>query len=234
MIQIKQTKNIDYFIAILLPYLENYLNENQTHCILIYANEYICKLLNIMFSNNVQTQQIKNGYDVINTPAIELDIFLGDMYDIHTNLKISKPLYRGENKFLKSKAYICIYAKCILSEPFNNMTHDMIEKLIKNTNMNKYEIFLVGNQMECVNTRYGKIIDSFADTLDYLRYCKLFITSFSMWQYISALCNSRNILIYNTSPHIGIEYHPFNNNVISVKDLQNTETYKLVNSILDK
>lgn len=265
MLQIKCTKNIDYFIVVLLPHLEQYLLNNPTRQITFHANEYICTIISIMFGNNIVTHQIKNGYDIINSPAIELDIFIKEeleMKEYITNeIRLSKPLQYGNNTYLKTKKFTCIFPKCQLSDPFHNMTHEMINNLDMHTNISKCDakhsdrkvvasdsgssrgtpesdLYIIGSVTERLNTKIGKEIDNFMDILDCFKYCKLFITSESIWKYIALLCNCRNIIVFNTPNHhvTGIleNYKPFNNNVHYVTDMCCQNTYDLINTILDK
>lgn len=242
MLQLKHTKNIDYFIAILLPYLEQYLLNNPMCQIAFHANEYICTIISMMFRNNIVTYQIKNGFDIINSPAIELDVFIKKEYDIKEYItdviQLSKPLQYGNNTYLKNKTFTCLFPKCQLSNPFHNMTHEMINNLDVNTKINKTDLYIIGPVTERLNPKIGKEVDNFMDILDYFKYCKLFITSESMWKYIALVCNCRNIIVYNTPDHhvTGIleNYKPFNNNVYYVTDMCCQSTYDLINTILNK
>lgn len=240
MVQLKHTKNIDYFIVILLPYLEQYLLNNPSCQIIFHANEYVCIIISIMFGRNIITQQIKNGFDIINSPALELDIFLKNEYAIKeyitNSIQLSKPLQYGANTYLKSRKYVCVFPKCQLSDPFHNMTHEMLNKLNTRTNINKFDTYIIGFVQERLNPNFGKEVDNFIDILDYFKYCKLFITSESMWKYVALLCNCRNVIVLNTQDqHVtGIieRYNPFNNNIYTVSDLCCQKTYDLINTIL--
>jgi hypothetical protein len=213
-----------------------------------------------MFGNNIVTHQIKNGYDIINSPAIELDIFIKEELEmkkymtneIHSSIRLgehpmgcspsviqlSKPLQYGNNTYLKTKKFTCIFPKCQLSDPFHNMTHEMINNLDMHTNISKCDLYTIGSVTERLNTKIGKEIDNFMDILDCFKYCKLFITSESVWKYIALLCNCRNIIVFNTPNHrvTGIleNYKPFNNTVHYVTDMCCQNTYDLINTILNK
>lgn len=242
MLQLKHTKNIDYFIVVLLPYLEQYLLNNPTCQITFHANEYICTIISIMFGHNIVTHQIKNGFDIINSPSVELDLFIRNELEIKEYItdiiQLSKPLQYGNNIYLKNKKFTCMFPKCQLSDPFHNMTHEMINNLNIHTTINKSDLYIVGPVTERLNSKIGKDIDNFMDILDYFKYCKLFITSESMWKYIALLCNCRNIIVFNTpTQHVtGIleNYKPFGNNVYYVTDMCCKTTYDLINTILDK
>lgn len=234
----KYVKNIDYFIVYILPYIEIYFNEHPSEIITIHSTENICSLLDMMFNKNIITHNMKQNFNMLNN-ITDIDTFLSKQYDITHTIKLTKPLFSKNNSYLKSKNIVCIYPKFKPTEAYHNITQKMLDELINNTNLRKYEIYIIGDQLDRLNTRTGKDVDNFIDTLDYLKYCKLFITSESQWHYIALLCNCRNVLVYesqhrNVTTRNIIDYRPFNNNVEFTSCLNCDETYNTINKILDK
>lgn len=230
-LNIKFTKNIDYFIVYLLPYLEIYLREH-LRSLILHANEQVCQIVMQMFGKLISTR--KTNSFLSNSQIVELDKFLSDFYDITQILPLSRPLLPSDHLKLKNRDYVCIYPKFKPTEPYNNITHEMLDELLMKTNLHNCEIFIIGNPFDRLNTKIGKDVNSFIDTLNYLKYCKLFITSESNWHYIALLCNCRNTIIYSTQSHNSIEYNPFNNNISATNELNQKPIYDEINRILLK
>lgn len=248
MIQLKYTKNIDYFIVNLLPYLEIYLNEYPNENITLYAIEYLCEILIIMFGQHIVTQRIKQNFHLLDSDILELDTFLSRYYNTTQRLQLSKPLNPQNHQYLKSKNFICVFPKFKPLEAFHNINQIMFDTFLEKNKLNKSEMYIIGHQFDKLNTRQGKDIDNFIDTLDFLKHCKLFITSESYWHYIALLCNCRNVIVYSSnyctdcdvlspiekgSPNI-IAYNPFNSNVYITNNLMCDKTCKLIEDILSK
>jgi hypothetical protein len=248
MILLKYTKNIDYFIVNLLPYLEIYLNEYPAGIVTLYANEYLCEILKIMFGQHIILQKIKQNFHLLDADISELDIFLSRYYDTTQRLQLSKPLNPQNHQYLKSKDFICVFPKFKPLEAFHNIDQTMFNEFIVRNKLNKHEMYVIGHQFDKLNTRHGKDVDNFIDTLDFLKHCKLFITSESHWHYIALLCNCRNVIVYSSnycadcdvlspiekwSSNI-IAYNPFNSNVYITNNLLCDKTHKLIEDILSK
>lgn len=236
--QFKYTKNIDFFIVHVLPFIEIFLNENTNEILTIYANEQICEILTQMFGIRIIVQKIKSNTMINQQDISELDLYLGSKYDISQALSISRPLHTDMYPFLKSKKYICIFPKFKQNDTYHNMSEVHLKYLFENTPMKKYEIFIIGHQFDRLNTKIGKDINNFNDTLAYLKYCSLFICSESQWHYIALLCNSRNNIVYSSTyddtlnENKLINYNPFNNNVFITNDLISDKVCNLIQNIL--
>ena len=241
-INIKYTKNLDNFIINSLPYLELFLKETNEN-IFMYANEYVCEILELMFDDKyVRTQKIKNTFNLPEN-TIELDEVLSDFYPAYyteiaskNNLKIL-PLNPPKNNYLEQKKYICIFPKFSMKDKQHTFTTQMLDELFKKINFNKigYEIYIIGNTFEKVNSKYGKDIENFKDIVSALKNCNLFITSESHWKYIALLCNCRNIIVYNTNSRELNEfekYNPYNNNIFTTNNILNDETIKKIQEII--
>jgi hypothetical protein len=236
--QLKYTKNIDFFIVNILPYLEIYFNENQNDTLTIYANEQICEILSHMFGIRVIVQKTKSNTSINHSDIYELDFYLSSFYDISRTINISRPLTTDSHHFLKSKKYICIFPKFKPNDTYHNISELHLKYLLENTPLKQYEIFIIGHQFDRLNTKIGKDLDNFNDTLVYLKYCKLFITSESNWHYIGLLCNSRNNIVFSSTYDEAekenklINYNPFNNNIYITNDLMSEKVCTLIKNIL--
>ena len=199
-----------------------------------------------MFGKNIITQKIKQNYQLIDKNIQEIDQFLFQYYDLSVKMRLSRPLNPQCCQHLKTKEFVCIFPKFKQSEAYHNINHNVFNSLIEQNKLNNYEIFIIGHQFDRLNTKYGKDIDNFVDTLSYLKYCKLFITSESNWHYIALLCNCRNIIVYSSNycnddvlTLVGknsmetISYNPFNNNVYITTNLLCDKTRNLIASIME-
>jgi hypothetical protein len=233
--QLKYTKNIDFFIVYLLPYIEIYLNEYNNDILKIFGNEQICDILSHMFGMRIITQ--KNHLNINNSDIEELDLFLEKYYDITKVINISRPINTTSNNFLKLKKFICIFPKFKPKDIHHNIPELQLKYLYENTPIKNYEIFIIGHQFEKLNTKFGRDINNIIDTFAYLKYCSLFICSESNWHYIALLCNSRNNIIYSSSYQENdnnelINYNPFNNNIYITNDLNSDKVCNLIKDIL--
>lgn len=239
-IKLKCTYNINYFIVIILPYIELFIAENPESVIIFFANDIICTILNVMFKNNIKTQLIKHGFDIIssNSPIIETDNFFKMIYGEESLrstedsfVKITRPLRYGVNLHLKSRVFTCIYPKCIQLDTFGGMTHSMLDELYSSTLMGKNNVYAIGDITERLNLKYGTDVENLFDTFDYLKYCNIFITSESYWKHIALLCGCRNIIVYNSSKQRidELNYNPFNCNITYTDNLNAPEVYEIIN-----
>lgn len=243
-INIKYTKNIDNFIINSLPYIELFLKEN-SDIFCMYANEYICEMLSIMYGNRIKTCKIKNAIN-LQEDITELDVFLNEYYPNYYNEIYGKeltkmhvlPLNPQKNDCLRCKKYVCIFPKFNQRDTQHSMTLKSLDEFIKKVNFNKmgYEIYIIGNAFEKINTKYGKDIENFNDIISYLKNCNLFITSESQWKYIALLCNCRNLIVYNTNEREQNnfeKYNPYNSNIYTTNNLQSDELNKKILEILN-
>jgi ADP-heptose:LPS heptosyltransferase len=254
MIQIKYTKNIDNFIVRILPYLEVYLNENTREVITLYATGIICDIVDIMFSKYINTRKIKHNVSVVNNGTLELDTFLSLYYDLDKIIPISKPLCSQNMQHLKLKKFICIHPKYKPTEAFHNINQNTLNTLIERNKLDNEEIYIIGDEFERLNTKIGKDINNFFDTLSHLQHCKLFITSESHWHYIALLCNCRNVIVYSSTyppqlldnevsiisktsekgtSNVITQYNPFNNSVYITNNLSCDKISGFIRTILD-
>jgi ADP-heptose:LPS heptosyltransferase len=233
MINVKYTKNIDYFIIYLLPYLEIYLNEHKDEKLNICSNEIICTIINLMFNDNIISQILKQNSCMLNQDVIELDSILSKNFDITKQWKLTKPIIPTNNLKMNNKKYVCIFPKFKVGDNSNNITKTKLNELVQNTELKNSEIYIIGDQFERLNIKMGKDIDNIMDTLECLKYCKIFITSESYWHYIALLCNCKNILVYSEKENKrDIHYCPFNNNIKIVNNINCNETYKFINECM--
>lgn len=236
MSSLKYTKNIDFFIVNILPYVELFLNEYPHEILMLYAAETICDIINVMFCGHIVTQKMTRNFHLLDSELIELDVFLSKYYDMTKTLTLTKPLNPQNHSYLKSKKFICVFPKFKPTEAYNNISQNMMDTLMNKIKFTGYEIFIVGHQFERLNTKHGKDINNFIDTLDYLRHCKVFITSESYWHYIALLCNCRNIVVFNSNsvsyPNSLITYNPFHNNIHMTNKLTDDDTCEIIQKML--
>jgi hypothetical protein len=231
-ITLKYTKTMDYFICNLLPYLEQYFLEYPTITIIFYSVEYICTIVSVMFSENIITKKIQKNIDLINSNIIELDEYLSYFYDLNDALQLTKPLSISDSP-MKIRNFVCIFPKYQLKNPCDNINKETLTSLFDTVNKNKYEMYIIGDQFERLNMKLGKDIDNLIDTLSALKYCKLFITSYSIWYYIALLCNCRNIILYDsTHRERNYNFNSFKSNVYRTVDISSHEILQKINEIL--
>jgi hypothetical protein len=246
-IHIKYTKNIDYFIVILLPYIEIFLKEYQHISINFYTqNEELCNILFIMFGDRIITNKVQNMFYISNPQTYETDLFLRKFYDIDEYECISRPLcLKNTNITYKVKNNICIFPKFSKTCPKNNITYEHLKLLINKNSLVKYDIYFIGDPMDRLNTHIGRDILNFSDTMDILQNCNIFITTVSQWYYIALICNCRNIILYdnnddsdysevcgNPIKNIINNYNPFNSNVLRVSDLSDNSVSQFITSTI--
>lgn len=229
---LKYTKDIDYFIVYLLPYLEKVLIQ-QNIIISIHTYDMLCEILNIMFEKNIIVHRIQ-PYTTLQ--ILELDEYLNKYYPITHITYAPRPLMANKLKHLKSLNYVCIYPKLRIGEKINNIDRKTLGGLIENTELKTLEKYIIGDPVDKLNTNLGIDVNNFVDSLDYLRYCKLFICSESNWHYISLLCNCRNVIVFNEEPSKRdmLRYNPYMNNVVIVEKILDNHTYDIINKILKK
>lgn len=232
MINVKYTKTLDYFVITILPYLELFLKDTNEQ-LTVYSTRMVCDVLIIMFRDNINYKKMDNGFYALSPDIIELDILLSKYYDLSIGISISNPIMTSKT-ISDNNDFVCIFPKYKPTEKMNNITHAFMDDIVNNIDRTKYNIYILGDPLEKLNTDYGTDITNFADSLSYLTNCKLFITSESNWHYLALLCNCRNIIVYNTSTTKikGPSYNPFNANVSITDNLSSVETFETIKNNL--
>lgn len=250
-IHIKYTKNMDYFITILLPYIEIFLKEYQCININFYTNsEEICNILFEMFGERIITHRVQNMFYITNPNTYETSIFLGKIYDLDEHILLDRPLcLKNNNPLYKLRSNVCIFPKFSKINSKNNVTYEMLKSFMNKNNLLKYDVYFVGDPMERLNTHVGRDIINFHDVIDILQNCNVFITTISQWYYIALICNCRNIVLYdetqkngtgdanddnNTTSNYIKEYNPFHCHILRTTNLMSDDVYQFITNVIDK
>lgn len=249
MLYLKYTKSVDHLIVRLIPYIERYIQDYKNEKMVLYATDVVCEIIGLLFGNNVEIHKL-SGYSNnrhLNDNVLELDTFISQLYDVKIHLILERPLRINGYSYLCSKEFICVYPKLNKTESFHNIDSSTFDKFIKNNKFGTKDVYIVGHQFERLNTKIGKDIDNFADSVDHISKCKLFITSESQWHYIALLCNCRNIIVYASNyakeferiPYDGhiipddpMQFNPFNNNIYITNDLLCTRVFECIQKIM--
>jgi hypothetical protein len=255
-ISLKYTKNVDYFIVILLPYIEDFLKDYPKIIINFYSQSpELCGILSLMFGDRVNTHKIQIIHYITNPNVYELDIFIKKYYDVSNIKRISRPLNLSEhNAKYKLNNIICMFPKFDINDAKNSMNMSDLNNFVENNKLVKDHIYFIGDPRERVNTHFGNDVIDFIDIVDVLRNCNIFITTKSYWYHIALICNCRNIILYTRDPNIIshytnkiddhkntdeikdaiIKFNPFNCNIVVTSNLCDGEVIEFIRKQISK
>lgn len=234
---LKCTGDIKKFIIVTLPYLEKYIFEHKNN-ITLYAPSELCDIVSVMFGELINIRKMDPFKPISDACAMDIQQYFATYYGYDYNFQLSKPLNYDKNRQLKYKDFICVFPKRRETDKIHNISailfdgiYDMIRK-----QMPTFDICIIGNPFDKLSVKKEKCIDvdRFIDTLDYLKYCKLFICSESNWVTIAKLCNCRNIIVYHSQDtFVDTTYNPFKCNVFITDSLDSYEFVDHMKMICD-
>ena len=200
---LKYSGDIKKCIVMILPYIEKYVADKGT-ILTICAQPEICDILMIMFGGSVNVHKMDPFRSIQDTHTRDVKDFFESYYGFAQsyNFKLTKPLNYDKNKQLKYKNFVCIFPKRRETDKIHNISSSIFDSILGV--IRKYcpdmEIYIIGNPLDKLSVKKEKCydVDRFVDSLDYLKYCKLFICSESNWVQIAMLCNCRNIVVYHS------------------------------------
>lgn len=232
---VKYTGDVKKFIILVLPLVEKYLQDTKNK-LSIYAQSEICDILSIMFGTNVTTFRVDPFRSPRDDNVLDIVTFLDNCYGKITDFKLSKPICFNKNKQLQSRKFICIFPKRRETDKIHNIQMPIFEYIYRTIRESQplMDIYIIGNPLDKLSIKKEKCsdVDRFTDIIDYLKYCKLFITSESNWVPIALICNCRNLLVYHSSEtSIDTTYNPFNSKITTIDSFDSPEFSANVKSL---
>lgn len=233
-IMLKYTQPVEYLIMHILPYLEVLFTTYPKTKIILHTDDKNGHIVQMMFGNNIVFKHTQSFLNLVNMQ--DLTVYLQKHYDLDVQLPLTKPLCVPDSH-MRVKKFICVFPKCRMKDSIGNIDEVSFKDLVDKTELKSeaYETYIIGTPFERLNIRYGKDIDNIIDMLIALKYCSIFITSYSEWYYIAILCNCRNIILYDPIQIPGVkqrDFNPFNAHIHKTQDLHNNSTLHIINKML--
>jgi hypothetical protein len=211
-----------FFHVTILGALEKYFKTNNTK-IIIKAHENFCKILNILFPNNIIIDPITklekmreyHKTEGVDEPQDSYDLaeYLGIDKSLIKNIKyISKPIkYYSEDleKKYQDKKYILIFPRNRDKKfAHRNMTTNIFYKIVSLLNNYNYEIIIVGHKEEVLEEAMNNYtyVNNLEETIYLLNNTKLLIAPDSGFIDFGKNCGVKNILMIYQKFHINYHY----------------------------